>query len=548
MEKLINKIKESTNLKSIIVELRNKEKKELVFEYTKELPEYFNISQRVWHIRNTMEVQKCSCDIYLKWHKLDKGYFKTCGNSKCVKEIRSKNIENTMLEKYGVKNTMELQETKDKIKNTMLEKYGIESNLSGYMRKNNEKSMMDKHGVEHPLQKEEFKEKRRNTLKQRLGTINIFGLEKTKKTILEKYGVEHGMKSQEIIDKVVNSSKKTKQEKIINNAKNLDLTILKFEDLKVDYSCNKCNNIYNISRQSLTDHILANKNPCKKCYPKIRSQLQEDLNNSIKNLGINTSSNVRSLVKGYECDIYLKDYNLGIEFNGIYWHSEKIIEDKNYHKKKNQAFNKNNIRIIHVWEDDWNLKSDIVLSVIKNACNKSSKIFGRKCIVKEVLPKNARLFMDNNHINGFVPGTLHIGCYLDNYLVALMSIGKSRFEKEKYEILRYANLLNHTVIGGFTKILKKVKELLGNISLISYRDLSFGYNKNNVYIKNGFKLLKETVPGYSYVIDGIRYNRMNFTKKKLVKQGYDINLTESEIMSSLGSYKIYDCGNEKYEL
>jgi G:T-mismatch repair DNA endonuclease (very short patch repair protein) len=43
--------------------------------------------------------------------------------------------------------------------------------------------------------------------------------------------------------------------------------------------------------------------------------------------------NDRTVLNGKELDIYLPDYNLAIEFNGLYWHSEDYV-GKNYHLNK----------------------------------------------------------------------------------------------------------------------------------------------------------------------------------------------------------------------
>lgn len=59
-------------------------------------------------------------------------------------------------------------------------------------------------------------------------------------------------------------------------------------------------------------------------------------------------------------------------------------------------------------------------------------------------------------------------------------------------------------------------------------------------------MIHKTQPNYYYVIDGIRYHRFNFRKDKLVKDGYDINETEHEIMLKRKIYRIYDSGSIKY--
>ena len=56
-----------------------------------------------------------------------------------------------------------------------------------------------------------------------------------------------------------------------------------------------------------------------------------------------------------------------------------------------------------------------------------------------------------------------------------------------------------------------------------------------------------TQPNYYYVIGNKRYYRYNFRKDVLIKEGYDKNKSEHEIMLERGIYKIYDCGNLKFE-
>ena len=66
--------------------------------------------------------------------------------------------------------------------------------------------------------------------------------------------------------------------------------------------------------------------------------------------------------------------------------------------------------------------------------------------------------------------------------------------------------------------------------------------------KLGFKLSNELRPDYKYVLSNKRINKQKFTKKKLEKFGYDISKTESLIANEMGLYKIYNCGQMKFEL
>ena len=44
----------------------------------------------------------------------------------------------------------------------------------------------------------------------------------------------------------------------------------------------------------------------------------------------------RSKIDGYECDILIKDINIGVEVDGAYWHDDKLERDR----EKNSSIQK----------------------------------------------------------------------------------------------------------------------------------------------------------------------------------------------------------------
>jgi hypothetical protein len=115
-------------------------------------------------------------------------------------------------------------------------------------------------------------------------------------------------------------------------------------------------------------------------------------------------------------------------------------------------------------------------------------------------------------------------------------------------LIRSCTKKNFIVIGGISRIIKRFKDEIGK-SLVTYCDVSFSPDPHSTsYHKTGFNLLSKTKPGYYWVIDGKKSNRLNWTKSKLISLGYDSNKTADSIMNSLGYYKIWDCGNYKFEL
>jgi hypothetical protein len=125
-----------------------------------------------------------------------------------------------------------------------------------------------------------------------------------------------------------------------------------------------------------------------------------------------------------------------------------------------------------------------------------------------------------------------------------MTFGYSNSSKDVYEMLRFCNKLNTLVIGGADKLFKYFLKNYSPIEIIGYADRS--WSQGELYKKLGFIFLCKTKPNYYYVIDKNRKYRFNFRKNILVKQGYDINKTEHEIMLERKIYRIFDSGSLKF--
>jgi hypothetical protein len=113
-----------------------------------------------------------------------------------------------------------------------------------------------------------------------------------------------------------------------------------------------------------------------------------------------------------------------------------------------------------------------------------------------------------------------------------------------YELLRFCNKKNTSVVGGASRLFKYFLSKNEVDSVVSYSDSSRGFG--NLYKELGFKFIHDSVPNYYYIIEGVRKHRFNFRKDKLVKEGSDPNKTEIEIMSDRGIYRIFDCGSKKW--
>lgn len=268
----------------------------------------------------------------------------------------------------------------------------------------------------------------------------------------------------------------------------------------------------------------------------------------------NVRQRVRNLLSdNKELDIFIPLKKIAIEYDGLIWHSEKFGRDKNYHLMKTNECKDNGISLIHIFEDEWLQHSNIVKSKLKNILEKiENRIFARNCIVKNVSSKQAIQFLNENHIEGRCKAKYHYGLYYDNELVSLMTFGHTRQQRKynsdynnTYELLRFCNKLNTNIIGGASKLFKHfINEVKPN-EIITYADKRWPVG--NFYEKLGFINVYDNKPNYFYIFGQKRENRYKYRKCQLIKQGFDPNKSEHEIMLERGIYRIYDCGTMVYK-
>ena len=261
----------------------------------------------------------------------------------------------------------------------------------------------------------------------------------------------------------------------------------------------------------------------------------------------------REILRNREIDIYIPLLKLGIEYNGLHWHSERLGKGKNYHLDKLNKCNEQGIRLIQIFEDEWINHREICESKLKQICglNTNPKIYARKCEIREITNKNeAYEFLDKNHIQGRTGFTIALGTYYNNELVGVMTFKK---EKEGYwDLNRFATDINHQCIGIGGKLFKYFIRNYPFIEIKSFADRRWTTDPtNNLYTKLGFAFDSFVPPTYWYYNPKIsrieRFHKFGFRKQHLHKQyGLPLTMTEREMTETLGYTRIWDCGLIKY--
>ena len=472
---------------------------------------------------------------------------KLIGSSFSRPEVRKK-IQETNMKRYGVKHNWASKDPKlngrqtrqekygnpfyrdiNKTKQTNLKKYGVECILQ--LKENHDKGMIashtkeslekakntklnniDKNGL-NSYQRQAIKTK--ITKKIRYNNETYTNLNKNKETCKIKYGVDHYSKTKEFSKKVSNTRK-------INKEKNFESKHKNFEDINEEFFRNNFikNDIFDLDACKSYFNVGTNWVNVKKQEFNIdvrNNQHQEltqlQIYNFIKQIYTNLILfNTFKIIPPLELDIYIPEKKLAIEFNGIYWHSS-IYKEKNYHQQKSKLCQEKGIRLIHIYEDEWNdeHKKEIIKDIIKHALNiptSENKIYARKCIIKEIENKEYNDFCNEYHIQGTKGAQVKLGLFYNNELVQIASFGKSRYDKRyEWEWIRGCPASNNNVIGGTSKLFKYFVRKYNPKSVLCYADFNKFDGKG--YKECGFKFDKITAPDKFYfdIENNIRINR-----------------------------------------
>ena len=260
-----------------------------------------------------------------------------------------------------------------------------------------------------------------------------------------------------------------------------------------------------------------------------KSHYEDEIVKFLKELEIENIIRNSLILNGQEIDIYLPDYKIGIEFNGTYWHSD-MYKEKNYHLNKSKEAEKLGIRLIHIYQYEWD-NSDVrekIKSLLRIALGKiTNKIYARECEIKKIDNHTAQTLNNSNHLQNHRNAQVTYGLYYKDELVQLMSFSKHR--KYEWEIVRGCPGSNNIVIGGVSKLFKHFLDDYNPNEVFSYCD--FNKFDGHSYETLGMKFIGYTGPDMKYIIKGNVVNRQP-SRYKEIKDSIDA--------------KIYGAGSKKY--
>jgi hypothetical protein len=510
----IEQIKEILKKRNYRKLLHNKES--LLFAF---VPNARDFNEAVFMLKNNIDqIPQCaynSCQNRVPFRHYASGnqfYPKGC----C--EDHTKRINN--VEKHGVENVSQLENIKEKKKETTFKN----------------------HGVSNPKQNKNIAQKIKNTMQTKYGGFGLGGnlKEKIESACVEKFGVANPMHS--VHHKI--KLQKTLYDKIVDRLSNFVKPKFTFAEYlgshaKQEWQCVVCCTVF----EGKIDNGAVPR--CPHCYPNQKMSYGEmDLFNALD--VIDKIQGDWSILKTHELDIYIPSKKIAIEFNGIYWHSERNGKHKDYHLNKTEACEKKGIQLIHVFESEWYFQKEILQSLINAKLGIFEKrIYARNCNIEQISKKEKNIFLEKNHLQGNDKSSIHIGLFYNNALVAVMTFGNSRYNKKyEYEMHRFCTKIGHQIIGGASKLWSYFVKHHDPNSVITYADRR--YSDGTFYEKIGFEKIQTSKPNYFIIANGKLQSRLNWQKHLLIKKlknNYDKNLTEWENIQLSGYDRIWDCGN-----
>lgn len=456
----------------------------------------------------------------------------------CSDQVRQQ-MEETMLDRYGIRHAAQAQMFKDKTVQTCLERYG----------------------VDHPSQTAES----RSRLSAQWEDPNFRTNVQLKRlsTSIEKYGELYPMRADSIKTKCIQSKMRT--------GENLD-NFLRFKQDPAEF-LSELNLDHKPTIYELTSYLGVNestvgqyvhKHSCEDLVEFQVSTMEQSVGKFIASIlpEANVLYNVHSVITPYELDIYLPEYQLGIECNPTATHNSSLPDpwgnspkSAKYHQMKTDACEKQGIRLIHIFGHEWTYKRDILESILRSALGVlPTRVYARDCVIREIDSKTCSQFLESNHRQGSANSKYRYGLFDQDELVATMTFSKMRPTigtgnedlDDCYELVRFCNRLNTTVVGGASKLFKHFIRDVNPGRIRSFSDRA--HTTGELYRNLGFTEHHRSEPGYVWVdtTTDKAYSRINAQKQNISKflrdDSIDLNKSESQIMTEHGFVRVFDSG------
>jgi hypothetical protein len=459
-------------------------------------------------------------------------------------DVIKRQIRDTNMKKYGHICASQALKIKEKIRKTSLEKYGTEYALqSAEVKEKISQTNIDRYGVSSPSRNKSIKEKIRTTCLERYGSgsplQNAGVKDKIKSTLLERYSVAFVSQCPEIRNKIKKTNLQRYGVEVVTKSPEIQEKIKKTNLRR-----------YGVERPSQNPEI--HKKTIRTALENgtlYRSHKEKELFSFCRTLDPDTRTTiVRYNDVNFQIDILMPRFNLCIEFNGLYWHSEANKKHyKNKHLYKTKACNAKGFRLIHIWEHEWDLKPEIIQNYIRSCAGVfGRREYARKCQVRQITDTGiVKTFLQKNHILGSCQFQKAYGLFQSDELLGAITVNIHHRNSKEMVVNRTAFEVGVQVVGGVSKLSQCALQESGATYLVTWADIRLG--AGSVYEKSGWDIDQILPPDYFYFnlkTRGIVTKQSR--RKSLVNT--PTNMTEHEHALNDRLFRIYDCGKIRFKI
>lgn len=446
----------------------------------------------------------------------------------------------TMLDRYGVENPAQSSDIQARRLCTMQKRYGAKvserareatRSRAREMNQKGRETLRKRHGVDNPGQLPDHHEKCRATLLEKHGVDNYFHSAEWKKRrdiTVEQRWQQFSPPDITVLEVIAPAGDQTLE--------------------RIRFCCDQCEGSCVAPTETYKWRIRNAGTPCKAQAGINHGSIKEqELANWIQSLGVTVVTNCReTLANRQELDIVVPEHQLAIEFCGLFWHNDLRLS-RDYHLRKLERAQELGLRLITVFEDEWDQRPDVVKNRILQSLNISTDSVGaRECEVVELEVAQAREFLDQYHLQGYAPCRVRLGLKHNDTLLMVMTFGALNRGKGycsqpgHWELIRFSGN-GISVPGGASRLFAHFVRKHKPQQVLSFSDRRWG--DGSVYASLGFERNGATLPGYWYIHKGERIHRYRLRKN----QHDDPNKTEYENRLAQGYLRIWDCGHTRWK-
>lgn len=261
---------------------------------------------------------------------------------------------------------------------------------------------------------------------------------------------------------------------------------------------------------------------------RFESKAEFELRDFLTSLGVEHETNRKMLI-GKEIDILIPSRKIGIEYDGVVWHTEKKgKKDKNYHLWKTDKCKENGYDLIHIFEYEYTINKEVVRYRLKRMLGfNDGLIIPSEISVHEITVEDLKAFNKKYGFEKVIDDSyLSIGCYDKNELIFVM-----RFNRNTFNIFDWFENYNYNVDGCIIRTIEYVINKFHPSKIELEIDRRWYYSGcENEFLSVGFKFDSVLPPICKYFNSKVDRVRL-----------FDMEIGDY-------SDRIWDCGYFKYVL